>query len=101
MLRALLLASLLLPGMFSQLALAASTMRCNSQLISLGEKQHSVISKCGQPVEQSFIGYKEIVNIYRHVHEVQVDEWVYGPRNGMYHFLRFEGGTLVKISSSR
>jgi len=101
MLRALLLASLLLPGMFSQLALAASTMRCNSQLISLGEKQHSVSSKCGQPAEQSFIGYKEIVNSYRHAHEVQVDEWVYGPRNGMYHFLRFEGGTLVKISSSR
>lgn len=101
MFRSFLFISALLLSTLSQSLWAASTMRCNSHLISLGEKQHSVLSKCGQPAEQSFLGYKEVVNAYRHVHEVKVEEWVYGPRNGMYHYLRFEGGALIKISSSR
>lgn len=101
MLRSLLLIGLMLLNPLSQSAWASSTMRCNSHLISLGENQHSVLSKCGQPSEQSFLGYKEVVNVYRHVQEVKVEEWVYGPRNGMYYYLRFEGGTLIKISSGR
>ncbi len=101
MLRSLLLASIILLSPLSQSAWASSTMRCSIHLISLSEKQHSVLSKCGQPAEQSFLGYKEVVNAYRHVHEVKVEEWVYGPRSGMYHYLRFEGGALIKISSSR
>ncbi len=33
--------------------------------------------------------------------EVQIEEWAYGPRNGMYYYLRFEGNRLVKIESKR
>jgi hypothetical protein len=32
---------------------------------------------------------------------VPIEEWTYGPRNGMYHFLRFEGNRLRDIDSKR
>lgn len=79
----------------------AGTLRCGSQLISEGDRMFEVQQKCGQPVSQDIIGYKETVNHYRQVDQVQVQEWVYGPSNGMYQFLRFEGGRLVRIDSKR
>jgi len=39
--------------------------------------------------------------IYGERYELQVEEWSYGPRNGMYQFLRFEGGRLVRVDSKR
>lgn len=93
--------SVLLMGLGSTSAQAGSTLRCGSNLISLGDSEYQVMTKCGQPAEESMLGYREIVNRYGHVTEVRVNEWVYGPRNGMYHYLRFEGGNLVRISSSR
>ena len=79
----------------------ADTLRCGSQLISVGDRMFEVQQKCGQPVSQDIIGYKETVNHYRQVDQVQVQEWVYGPSNGMYQYLRFEGGRLVRIDSKR
>ena len=52
-------------------------------------------------MEQAHLGYKQLTNEYGHTHEVGIEEWVYGPKGGMYYFLRFEGGYLSKISSSR
>jgi PDZ domain-containing secreted protein len=80
---------------------AADTLRCGSQLISVGDRTFEVQQKCGQPVSQEVIGYKETVSHFRQVDQVQVQEWVYGPNNGMYQYLRFEGGRLVLISSQR
>lgn len=79
----------------------ADTLRCGSQLISVGDRMFEVQQKCGQPVSQEIIGYKETVNHYRQVDQVQVQEWIYGPSNGMYQYLRFEGGRLVRIDSKR
>ncbi|MGI3747992.1 MAG: DUF2845 domain-containing protein [Janthinobacterium lividum] len=79
----------------------ADTLRCGSQLISVGDRMFEVQQKCGQPVSQDIIGYKETVNHYRQVDQVQVQEWIYGPSNGMYQYLRFEGGRLVRIDSKR
>ena len=79
----------------------ADTLRCGSQLISVGDRMFEVQQKCGQPVSQDIIGYKETVNHYRQVDQVQVQEWVYGPSSGMYQYLRFEGGRLVRIDSKR
>lgn len=79
----------------------ADTLRCGSQLISVGDRMFEVQQKCGQPVSQDVIGYKETVNHYRQVDQVQVQEWIYGPSNGMYQYLRFEGGRLVLIDSKR
>ncbi|HXR02741.1 MAG TPA: DUF2845 domain-containing protein [Pseudomonas sp.] len=79
----------------------ADTLRCGSQLISAGDRMFEVQQKCGQPISQDIIGYKETVNHYRQVDQVQVQEWIYGPNNGMYQYLRFEGGRLIRIDSKR
>lgn len=79
----------------------ADTLRCGSQLISAGDRMFEVQQKCGQPISQDIIGYKETVNHFRQVDQVQVQEWIYGPNNGMYQYLRFEGGRLVQIDSRR
>ena len=59
------------------------------------------ISKCGEPISREFVGYREVLDAYGFRNEVAVEEWAYGPRNGMYQFLRFEGNRLVKIESKR
>lgn len=92
---ALLLASVAAP------ASAASTFRCNSALVSLHASTYEVSNKCGAPTDQAHLGYKQLINEYGHSYEVHVEEWTYGPKGGMYYFLRFEGGYLVKISSRR
>ncbi|KRW59233.1 DUF2845 domain-containing protein [Pseudomonas sp. TTU2014-080ASC] len=80
---------------------ASSTLRCESGLVSLGDSSAKVFNQCGEPVSQDFIGFKEVGDEYGFRNEVKVEEWTYGPRNGMYYFLKFEGGRLSKISSKR
>ena len=92
--------ALLLLG-FAVPAQASSTFRCNSKLVSLQASTHEVHNKCGAPLEHAQLGYKQLTNEYGHSHEVRIEEWTYGPKGGMYYFLRFEGGYLSKISSSR
>lgn len=93
----LLLACLLL----SPLSQAASTLRCQSNLISLNDRTSEVQAKCGDPVTREFLGYHEVIDYYGGSHQVAIEEWSYGPRNGMYYYLRFEGNLLVKIESKR
>ncbi|MGV8863907.1 MAG: DUF2845 domain-containing protein [Pseudomonas sp.] len=76
----------------------ADTLRCGSQLISVGDREFEVQQKCGEPIARNIIGYKRSVNRRE---EVQIDEWIYGPNNGMYQYLRFEGGRLLRIDSKR
>ena len=80
---------------------ASSTYRCNSRLVSLEATTAEVRSKCGEPASSAMVGYKEVVDDYGYRQEVSVEEWVYGPNNGMLHFLRFEGGRLRQIQSQR
>ncbi|CAH0227297.1 DUF2845 domain-containing protein [Pseudomonas mediterranea] len=79
-------------------ASAADTLRCGSQLISVGDRSSEVLQKCGQPVARDDLGYKRSVNRRE---EYPVEEWTYGPNSGMYQFLRFEGNRLVQITSRR
>lgn len=97
-LRALLCLPLLLALGHAQ---ASSTLRCNNDLVSLDDTTNEVLDKCGEPVSRNALGYKEVVDKYRQRNEVLVEEWVYGPRNGMYQFLRFEGNRLRNIESKR
>ncbi|MDY0250152.1 MAG: DUF2845 domain-containing protein [Pseudomonas sp.] len=76
----------------------ASTFRCGSQLVSLGDRSFQVLKKCGEPIARETIGYT--IGEYNH-RELHIQEWVYGPNNGMYHFLRFEGNRLTNIESQR
>lgn len=82
-------------------AQASSTLRCNSNLISLDDTTSEVLDKCGAPISRADLGYRVVVDKYNMRNEVQVEEWVYGPQNGMYQFLRFEGNRLRNISSKR
>ncbi|WP_460164604.1 DUF2845 domain-containing protein [Pseudomonas sp. S2_F03] len=79
-------------------ASAADTLRCGSQLISVGDRPSEVLQKCGEPVSRDVLGYKRSANRRE---EFQVEEWTYGPNGGMYQFLRFEGNRLTQITSKR
>lgn len=79
----------------------ADTLRCGSQLISVGDRAFEVLQKCGTPASQELIGTKSTFSHYRQRDEIRVEEWIYGPNNGMYQYLRFEGGRLVRIDSRR
>jgi hypothetical protein len=83
------------------IAQAASTLRCQSSLISLQDHTSEVLAKCGEPATKDFLGYKEVFDYYGGSSQVGIDSWSYGPRNGMYYYLRFEGNRLVKIESKR
>ncbi|WP_271104059.1 DUF2845 domain-containing protein [Pseudomonas tohonis] len=81
---------------------ASSTLRCEGGgLISQDDSTSQVQRKCGDPASRSNLGYREKVDRYGNTSEVLVEEWVYGPRNGMYQYLRFEGNKLIKIESKR
>ncbi|UFQ03020.1 DUF2845 domain-containing protein [Pseudomonas fitomaticsae] len=79
-------------------AAASDTLRCGSQLVSLGDRASEVLQKCGEPVSRDLLGYKRSANRRE---EFQVEEWTYGPSNGMYQYLRFEGNRLKQINSKR
>lgn len=79
-------------------AFAADTLRCGSQLISVGDRAGEVLHKCGEPISRDMLGYKRSANRRE---EYPVEEWTYGPNNGMYQYLRFEGNRLTQITSKR
>lgn len=79
-------------------ASASDTLRCGSQLVTLGDRSSEVLHKCGEPVSRDVLGYKRSANRRE---EFQVEEWTYGPNNGMYQYLRFEGNRLRQINSKR
>lgn len=82
-------------------SLEAATMRCGSALISTDDSASEVLGKCGEPRSRDFLGHREVLDDYGFYNEVPIEEWTYGPRNGMYHFLRFEGNRLRNIDSKR
>lgn len=81
-------------------ASAASTMRCGSTLVSLNDRTVQVEQKCGAPASKAQTGYERSGPINRRV-ELPIEEWVYGPSNGMSQYLKFVGSLLVQIESSR
>ena len=80
---------------------ASSTHRCGRHLISLGASAIEIQDKCGTPAYRDLIGEQERLDDYGYRQLLVVEEWVYGPSNGMYYTLRLEGGRLVRISSRR
>jgi len=90
--------ALLALALVASQASASDTLRCGSQLVSLGDRASEVLQKCGEPVSRDVLGYKRSANRRE---EFQVEEWTYGPSNGMYQYLRFEGNRLRQINSKR
>lgn len=91
----------LLPLFLATGAEAGSTLRCGSNLISLDDLASEVEAKCGTPVSRNNLGYREVTDYYGFTQEVLVEEWIYGPKHGMYYYLRLQGNRLVKIESKR
>lgn len=89
--------TLLLLASFDLLA----SIRCQNGIISGGETIAEVIRKCGQPdnrsTQQPILGS----NGKAPDKSVTTEDWVYGPTNGMYRYLRFIDGRLASIKSSR
>lgn len=79
-------------------AALADTLRCGSALVSLGDRAFEVASKCGEPAHRDLVGYT--LGSYER-REFKMEEWVYGPNNGMLKILTFEGNRLVRIESQR
>lgn len=78
-----------------------ASLRCGSKIVSEGDRAIEIQTKCGEPASTSVIGYVK-TRSGATSSEVEVQEWVYGPREGgMMYFLRFEGGRLVSIDSKR
>lgn len=92
---------LLALGSYSTLTHAASTLRCASAIVSTGDPAVEVARKCGEPVSRSFLGYIDAQGYGGRYNQVPIEEWLYGPANGMYQYLRFEGGRLTEIRSKR
>lgn len=96
------LAALALPLLFAVVDAQAASLRCSSKLISTGDVTSDVLSRCGEPVSRSFLGYKQVPGYrYGETLEVAVEEWIYGPWSGMLYFVRFEGNRLSDIKSKR
>lgn len=91
------LAALLCLLLLGQVA-TAQTLRCGSDLISTGDRTFEVERKCGEPLQRDFVGYSLSPNERR---EMAREEWVYGPRNGVFSILTFEGNRLVEIETRR
>jgi hypothetical protein len=80
---------------------AQASMRCNGGIIEEGDMTTEVIQKCGQPANRQATA--PALDAYGRVIKgaVSVENWVYGPDNGMFRYLRFIDGKLVEIRSQR
>ena len=76
----------------------ASAFRCDNGLVSVGNNSFQVLQKCGTPKSQEVVGYTLTRDRKR---EFKIQHWIYGPKDGRYHLLIFEGGFLKKISDFR
>lgn len=79
-------------------SLLADTMRCGSSLVSTGDRAFEVERKCGPPTHRDVVGYALGRNDR---HEFLLEEWVYGPSNGMISILTFQGNRLTRIETQR
>ncbi|UTW09276.1 DUF2845 domain-containing protein [Pseudomonas benzenivorans] len=77
---------------------AEASLRCDKGIASKGDRSIEVQAKCGEAVSRSLVGYTQNANGDQ---EFPIEEWVYGPRNGMYYYLTFQGGRLQRIDSKR
>lgn len=77
-------------------AFADRSFRCDGALIERGDRRFEVLKACGEPVSKDVVGYTITRDGTR---ELEIEEWVYGPKHGHYYYLTFIGGRLAGIES--
>ncbi|WPX27912.1 MULTISPECIES: DUF2845 domain-containing protein [unclassified Pseudomonas] len=80
---------------------AQASMRCASGLIDEGDTVGVVVSTCGQPAHRQVSAPAVNADGVQAYKSLTVEDWVYGPTNGLYQYLRFIDGKLVSIRSDR
>lgn len=80
---------------------AQASMRCDRGIISGGELIAEVLRKCGHPDHRQLIEPRVDANGKTPHRSASIEDWVYGPRNGLYQYLRFIDGKLATLRSSR
>ena len=76
----------------------AGTLRCGSKLVNEGDRAFEVERKCGKPARTDLVGY---TGGYYGDREMVIEEWVYGPTNGMLSIRTFQGNRLTRIETKR
>lgn len=76
----------------------AESMRCGSSLVSVGDRAFEVQERCGEPRYRDLVAYQ--LGEYDR-RESKIEEWVYGPTNGMLYILTFEANRLRSIETRR
>lgn len=73
------------------------TLRCGSNLVTLGMTKADVLAQCGRPDMQQVVGEK-IVRTNQGVEKQLQEEWIYNfGKYDFVHTLCFEGGKLSAI----
>ena len=95
-------AAFVLIAVFFTGTVAQAAMRCGTELINEGDRTSEVLRKCGQPSSREVLApLADQSGRQINTQAVPVENWVYGPENGMYRYLRFVDGELVQIRSKR
>lgn len=83
--------------------LPAMALRCGTKLIQPGDLAIQVRDSCGDPVIEEIIGYslRGAPPGLRGEREYKIEQWIYGPDQGFYNVLVFEGGRLRDIDRVR
>lgn len=92
---------MVLAGVFSlsvALPVMAADMRCGNDFVKIGDRAFMVAQKCGEPVSKQFIGYTLNGAGNR---EYTIEEWIYGPMNGIFYFVKFVGGSVTEVEYER
>jgi Protein of unknown function (DUF2845) len=102
--------ALLLLVLLSATALhAAQTLRCDGNVVSLGDIKFEVVSKCGEPAfketrqkEREVVVFNQGKGTFESLRvTVTIDEWTYnfGP-GGFLYVVTLEDGKVVSIESA-
>lgn len=80
---------------------AQASMRCEHGLVDKGDTAAAVLETCGAPSSKQVISPELRSDGHPVDRAVTVENWVYGPDNGNYKYLKFIDGKLVNIDSGR
>ena len=78
-----------------------AAMRCAGGLVDEGDSIEQVLQQCGEPDQREATPQYIAADGFPAEGSVNEEDWVYGPDNGMYRYLHFIDGKLVRLRSQR